>query len=369
MFYIPRKKDKDLVTHVAGYPRVQPSTFDTSFFLSNIDEGENEDSNFAQTSPIIEETITVKQTGTAPLPGNKDETAEEIPVYSIEFQTEDGASVKLENRFAFIGYGSNSSPTVLAKKFGPQKFGADKDASVPVLMTNVQDHSVVHSAFIGGAGSVPVTLLKTKGVDARISVSFYTYDQVERMNSSEPNYDVVRMDKAGLSLNTGETLPVRPCVYDSIWGALLTEDNELMLNECIPHTENDDQQAAQKTTIVSTRDAMKRAHDLYAQKGGTWKEQFNIFGGFRHLANNFTPFILGAKNPKSADYTDQELLKAERAERLKLRMKINKCMMGASIPRNLDGAVIQTASLTQERQKLLPSRTKKPSNDFKSDQP
>lgn len=348
MLFLPSTiEERKIVKHVAGYPRVKPETFDTPFFLKDIIEGADEDSNQAITSPIIEDSIIVKKTGDASLPGNPDQNAPTVPVYEISFKTQDGQSHKLENRFAFIGYGSNSSETVLAKKFGQQKFEGDKDRSVPVLMVNAQNHAVCHSAFIGGAGSVPVTMMKSEDTNTRVSMSFYTFDQVARMNSSEPNYDVVRMDEAKFCLNNGIEVDASPCVYDSIWGALLTDDNELMINNCIPHEIKNE---GAKVKSFSTMQAMGRSQELFHRNGGKFSDLFNIYSRFNELVGNFERFILAAKNPKAADYTDKEQLAKERKNRHDLRMRINACMAPHSKPRNIEGTVIQTASLTQERE-------------------
>ncbi len=327
--------EREKVNHIAGYPRVTPKDFQTSYFLTDID---NET---PTTETILEETLSLEKIGEKPLPGNSIANAPLVPVYNISFETTTGRHVTLSNRYAFIGYGSNSSPTVLGKKFGAESFGADKDVTIPVIMTNIQDHAVVHSAFFGGAGSVPVTMMHSQGEDVRISTSFYTQDQVKRMNSSEPNYDVVRLDRVDVTLNNGSILPVNPCVYESIWGGLLSHDNKLMTNNCIPH----------KNTQHGTTTTM-----------GAMRHAFNIYGGFEAYGKVFEHWVLETKNPAATDFPDKELLAQEKQDRLKMRMDVNESLIDYAKPRNLIGTVIQPATLTHEKNKILANkkRGKKP---------
>lgn len=347
-----QKKKKEAVDFVAGYPRVTPDLFDNSYLLKAIGEGVDEDHNTPKTSPIIEDSITIEETGQAPLPGNPDEQAPKVPVYTISFQTEDGQSHVLENRYAFIGYGSNSSPEVLAKKFGPQNFGANKDVQTPVLMVNVKDHAIVHSAFIGGAGSIPVTMMREEGVHCRVSMSFYTKDQVQRMNSTEPNYDVFRLDETEFTLNNGAKVPARPGIYDSIWGALLSPQGMMMANDCIPHQ-------GRNIQFIMTKGAMKQAHDIFAKAYTSLSNAFNVYGGFEYLKNNFEDFILTARNPRASEGLSSKAMALEKERRLAFRMKINAALMERSKPRNLKGVCIQPASLTEGREKILEAKKQK----------
>ena len=317
--------EKKQVDYIAGYPRVTPETFDNSYFLNDI-QGET-----PKTELILEDTLSIKKTGEKPLPGNPIANAPLVPVYEISFETSTGQQITLQDRYAFIGYGSNTSPEVLGKKFGEESFGQDKDVTIPVIMTNIKDHAVVHSAFFGGAGSIPVTMMRSEGDKVRVSTSFYTEDQVKRMNSSEPNYDVVRIDQVDITLNNGSVLPANPSVYDSIWGGLKSFDGKLMTNNCVPHET--------QLGVTTTMGAMRHA--------------FNVCGGFDTLQKPFEHWVLDTKNPKAVDFPTEDVLKAERAARLTLRMDVNDALMDYAAPRNLIGTVIQPATLTNKRNKLL----------------
>lgn len=331
------------VTRIAGYPRVTPKMFEQSYLLQDITvDSKNPNSfkhNKAVTINIVENSVQVEKTGMVPLPGNPSVDAPKVPTYTVRYTTEDGVEHVMENRFAFIGLGSNSSPKVLAAKFGPQKFIDEndqpyKDVTCPVIMAKLDDHAIVYSAFLGGAGSVPLTMAAEQGTAARISVAFYDENQVKRINSSEPNYDVVTLKKPKITINSGQALDVMPCVYESIWGPLRSPQGYMLTCDQIPHNPI-------KSQIISSMGAMRQA--------------VNVWKNTALICQN-TPFeqaIMDHKTPTKAMFPDlsESERGAEKKARGDHRVYLNSFL--PHLPRSLDATVIQPATLAGAREMVL----------------
>ncbi len=331
------------VARIAGYPRVTPEMFEQSYLFQGVTiDPANPDSfkaNEAITVNIIEDSVKVEKTGMAALPGNPNSDAPKIPTYTVSYMTDDGVEHVLENRFAFVGLGSNSSPKVLAAKFGPQKFVDDngvphKDVTCPVIMAKLEDHAIVYSAFLGGAGSVPLTMAAQKGTTARISVAFYDAEQVKRINSSEPNYDVVTLNQPNITMNNGENMNVMPCVYESIWGPLMSPQGYMMTCDQIPHNPNRQQ-------IITTMGAMKYAVSLLKDRG--------------HIDKS-TPFeqaVVDYKTPTATLFPDMPEMSLKKQKSYRVDMRVHQSCDLPFCQRSLDATIIQPATLSYKRERML----------------
>ncbi len=143
----------------------------------------------------------------------------------------------LHDRIPVIAIGSNSSPDVMLKKF--EGIGGD----FAILQASIEDHAVVHGAFLGAAGTIPATLLPDQGSTAHITVAFLTKAQVEKLITTEPNYDAVALasevQTRGIKSESGGNGPAVPpgsLVYVSPWGALTKDGKTPLILSSIPST-------------------------------------------------------------------------------------------------------------------------------------
>lgn len=321
---------KEFISSIAGYPYVTPARFDDSYLLQSIQAGHSADANTATIEAINPDTIQIKKTHEAVLPGSG-ENGPMVPVYEISFRTTSDREYIFNERYAVIGYGSNVSPNVLARKFGPQNYKGDP--LCPVLMVDIKGHSVVASACISAAGNVPVTLLQTVGTDTKVGLSFYRACQLEQMTQTEPNYDLVLLKEKNILSMRGVQIECQAMVYQSIWGGLLSHGNVLR-NDCIPHSKN-------CGTQTSTLDAMRLAY-AYVMEENRLRESWLTTTGQKVRKPSFENWVMSLRT----QLQDSEAVKAQK---LLKRLAANTLLVAHSFAKNLDATVLKPAQLHDER--------------------
>lgn len=202
-----------------AYPNTTPDMFHHAALIS-IDNneviiGENTRRTLIDTSPVSRE---LQGTGIA------------LPTYNI---TLPGGSPLLD-RIAILGIGSNCAPEVLLKKFQRAGVGGD----FYLAQATLDDHAVIHSAFVGAAGNVPATVVPHEGTQTHITVGFYTPEQAEALTGTEPNYDLIQKTGTVLtrSLENNPVLQHGALMYVSIWGAFTEDGKTPVLQSGIPQT-------------------------------------------------------------------------------------------------------------------------------------
>jgi len=106
-------------------------------------------------------------------------------------------------RIPVLATGSNRSPRQLLRKF------PDLQDVLPVDQGSLDGHDVVYSAHLTRYGSIPAALVAMPNCRVRVSVTWLTETQLERMHQTEAlgqNYDYGRLDGVSLMLDGGERL-------------------------------------------------------------------------------------------------------------------------------------------------------------------
>lgn len=204
-----------------AYPHTNPDMFEESALI-RIDSGEI----------IMNEALKRTLIENSPLSKRLTGTSLDLPTYNIHLN--DSETRTLSDRIAILGFGANCSAAVLLKKF--KKAGVGGDCFL--TQATLENHAIVHSAFVSAAGSIPATVIPADGIHAHITVGFYTLEQAEALTATEPNYDLVQ--KSGLILTRGiENNPVLnngALMYVSIWGAFTEDGQTPSLQAGIPQT-------------------------------------------------------------------------------------------------------------------------------------
>lgn len=151
-----------------------------------------------------------------------------LPGYNLDFSS----GLNLTDRIAVIAIGSNSSPDVLIKKFRDANIGGD----FFIAQASIENHAVVHGAFLGAAGTVPATLVPHGKSLTNITVSFLTTEQAEKLTGTEPNYDLVKTATRILTRGLANNPVIAPgaLAYVSPWRALSTDGVSPLALTAIP---------------------------------------------------------------------------------------------------------------------------------------
>ncbi|MGH3326923.1 MAG: hypothetical protein ACRDPT_03830 [Streptomycetales bacterium] len=124
----------------------------------------------------------------------------------------------LRDRRPVVAVGSNAAPGQLRHKFA----GHQVSNTVPLTRATVRGLTIGHSAHVSAAGYVPyIPVAAPEDVVNEFYVLWLDGTQLERLNETEPNYQLVTIfgDRYPLSLESGER--VTPyAVYRGRWGAL-----------------------------------------------------------------------------------------------------------------------------------------------------
>jgi hypothetical protein len=199
---------KDIEDTALAYPGVSPSDFLQPFLFSK----SLSDNAFIDIDP---HSIVITEGKPLMLPGAE----REVPSYTIETTTRDGATVRLESRIAIVGNGSNSSQTVLARKFQDFKSSKNSNLEIVVVPAVLKNFAVVHGGFLGFLGPVPATLYEHEGTESTVTVGFYDAEAATQLTRTELNYTGVLIE--GTVTLEGSNVSIKnPLAYVSIWGAL-----------------------------------------------------------------------------------------------------------------------------------------------------
>jgi hypothetical protein len=136
----------------------------------------------------------------------------------------EAVEVDLTDRTALLAYGSNAAPDVLARKL------AAAPEPVPMVRTELRDFDVVYSAHVSPYGAVPATLRRSPGTAVRAFIAYLTSKQLGLVSTTEPNYELARLDKPSCTLDRGEA-PAELSLYVSRHGCLLLDGAEVALAE------------------------------------------------------------------------------------------------------------------------------------------
>lgn len=157
------------------------------------------------------------------------------------------ADVDCDDRTALLAYGSNASPSVLARKL------AATPDPVPVVRTALRDFDVVYSAHLSLYGAVPATLARSPGTEATAFVAYLTGEQLTLVSATEPNYRLARFDRPSCTLERGDA-PAELQVYLSRHGALRLDGQEVALTAI--------EAPGRRLPAMGQREVLERVRDL-----------------------------------------------------------------------------------------------------------
>ncbi len=108
----------------------------------------------------------------------------------------------LAERFAVIGYGSNTVPGQLVSKFGP-------DAVVPVVFGTIPGSDIVYNLISDQGYAFAEISLNVNGTEGRVGVTFLDEAQLKVMRTTEQNYRLAYCP-AEVKLASGDLLTGGP---------------------------------------------------------------------------------------------------------------------------------------------------------------
>jgi hypothetical protein len=125
----------------------------------------------------------------------------------------------MDRRFPVLAVGSNAAPGQLRHKFRT----GEVSNVVPVTRCAVRGLTVSHSPHVSNPGYIPyVPAADENARSSRFFVLWLDRHQIEAMNATEPNYDLVCVADYPLDLDSGDSIGVYS-VYRGKWGALRLE--------------------------------------------------------------------------------------------------------------------------------------------------
>ncbi len=125
----------------------------------------------------------------------------------------------MQERYPVAAVGSNASPGQLSHKFTSGRFVSE---TMPMTVARVSGVAVGHSAHVSKAGYVPYVPVAARPAAVRdLVILWLDRTQLERINETEPNYDLVTVgrDHEPALLESGEPVCVFS-LYRGRWGAL-----------------------------------------------------------------------------------------------------------------------------------------------------
>lgn len=281
------------------YPYVTPDMF-THAALIKISSGEI----------IASEDVQRVIITTSPFARRLQNTAHDLPGYNISIGGPDPHD--LTDRIAMIGIGANCAPGVLLKKFNAAGIGG----TFFMAQASIENHAVVHSAFVGLKSGIPATIIPHHGTTSHITIGFFDAVQADALTETEPNYDLVHFNQAihtrGLSHNP--VLPHGALLYVSIWGALTLDNQNPLLIEAIPGNSSLPRHPAQQIVDATAR-ILGHGNDISGFYNGLHTQPLE-----NRLRNSFT---LQAQNALPAAISGIQIREAalyEKARNLPLPM-------------------------------------------------
>ena len=220
-------KDMALIQQALAYPNVGHEHFDFengSFLLSR----QSGDKATPVTRQIMAQDILVQPTNAQTrLPGAE----ADVPLFRVYMRGEAGQEWDhLGLRVPFAGIGSNSAQDVMRQKF--MNYDPGTSFQVPILQARMEDHNVVHGAFVGGKGPVPATLARVPGNECSITVGLYDIPTLQHLTGTEPNYDGVMVD-APVRMAGGSSFD-RIMAYVAVWGGITRDGKNPIPLTAIP---------------------------------------------------------------------------------------------------------------------------------------
>ena len=108
-------------------------------------------------------------------------------------------SNNITNTYPIIGYGSNACPAQIMQKFN------NKDEKIPILRGRLKNYDIIYSAKSTTYGSIPATIIESKGTIVEVWIQLLTKKQLEHMTKTESNYYLVKIDKK-IEIENGEII-------------------------------------------------------------------------------------------------------------------------------------------------------------------
>jgi hypothetical protein len=152
-------------------------------------------------------------------------------------------------RAPLLAYGSNASPSVLARKLGRSV------DPVPVVRAELPEFDVVYSAHVATYGSVPATLRRSPGTELFPFVAFLTFEQLKLVSETEPNYELRELRDLSCRLETGEELE-EAAAYLSRHGCLLAGGAPIAVRE-VPARRRALAEMSQRQVLEHLRDLLR----------------------------------------------------------------------------------------------------------------
>lgn len=101
--------------------------------------------------------------------------------------------------YPIIGYGSNACPAQIAQKFN------NKNEKIPILRGRLKNYDIVYGAKSTNYGSIPATIIESKGTSVEVWIQLLTKKQLEHMTKTESNYYLVKINKK-IEIENGEII-------------------------------------------------------------------------------------------------------------------------------------------------------------------
>ena len=122
--------------------------------------------------------------------------------------------VPLTGRLPVVAFGSNASPAQLVAKFGVTE-------RIPVTRARLRGFSLGHSPHVSIPGYIPWVLVDDPGSVVDCAVLWLDDGQRARLDVTEPNYDLVRVDAVRYPLVVRAVdAVIGYAAYRGRWGAL-----------------------------------------------------------------------------------------------------------------------------------------------------
>jgi hypothetical protein len=173
-----------------------------------------------------------------------------------------------------------------------------------ILQATIENHAVVHGAFLGAAGTIPATVMPDKGSSAHITIAFLSKDQTEKLATTEPNYDLVALEAEVELRGFNPAVPPGALAYVSPWGALSKDGETPLILSSIPST------TPHKTaTSAEAMDLIARIVDPATQSTEDWFNNLSLAITSRleinaTLKSHALPAVIAGKQIKASTIGD-----------------------------------------------------------------
>ena len=99
--------------------------------------------------------------------------------------------------YPIVGYGSNACPSQISQKFN------NKNEKIPILRGRLKNYDIVYGAKSTNYGSIPATIITSKGTTVEVWIQLLTKKQLEHLSKTESNYHLVKINEK-IEIENGE---------------------------------------------------------------------------------------------------------------------------------------------------------------------